>query len=280
MVQRLYPVTSQFLQCLSHSGRPSAFAICIGARVFPTLSSDVTSMWFVGNSMVLKKVFRRVLIRQHPCAHSGVRASGAEHRSHEGSLSDACVPLLGHHILHYTPKMPSVLEDTTPRVFLARHGNYTPRTKCKCTSIVNVSWDRTGETEWTLNGRYTGLTDLPLTSPAGESQVLASSDAFVGPHRLIDPSKLARVLISPRHRAQQTAKLLLGEHTLEELKREGKVATREEIREWQYGRYEGWLTKDIKRDRKGRGLDKDREWDVWRDGCEDGDEDGEMAKGE
>lgn len=153
--------------------------------------------------------------------------------------------------------MPSILEDTTPRVFLARHG----------------------ETEWTLNGRYTGLTDLTLTS-AGESQVLASSDAFVGPHRLIDPSKLARVLISPRRRAQQTAKLLLGEHTLKQLHGEGKVATREEIREWQYGRYEGWLTRDIRRDRKERGLDQEREWDVWRDGCEDGEGEGEIAKGE
>ena len=156
----------------------------------------------------------------------------------------------------------------------------TPVQSSKALTPANCASTQTGETEWTLNGRYTGLTDLPLTSPAGEFQVLASSNAFVGPHRLIDPSKLARVLISPRSRAQQTAKLLLGEYTLEQLKGEGKVTTREEIREWQYGRYEGWLTREIRRDRKERGLDQEREWDVWRDGCEDGEEEGEMAKGE
>ena len=164
-------------------------------------------------------------------------------------------------------------------------GSFSPATviasmKGEAQTLANCASTQTGETEWTLNGRYTGLTDLPLTSPAGESQVLASSSAFVGPHRLIDPSKLARVLISPRHRAQQTAKLLLGEHTLEQLKGEGKVATSEEIREWQYGRYEGWLTREIKKDRKERGLDQEKEWDVWRDGCEDGEGEGEMAKGE
>lgn len=139
---------------------------------------------------------------------------------------------------------------------------------------TNKSHKSLGETEWTLNGRYTGLTDLPLT-PAGCSQVLASSGAFVGSHRLIDPAKIARVLVSPRLRAQTTAKLLLGEEYLKELEKQGKLATREEIREWQYGRYEGWLTKDIRKDRKERGLDSESEWDVWRDGCEDGETKGE-----
>jgi hypothetical protein len=34
--------------------------------------------------------------------------------------------------------------------------------------------------------------------------------------------------------------------------------------------YEGRVTKDIKALRKERGLDKDQEWDIWRDGCEGG----------
>jgi len=34
--------------------------------------------------------------------------------------------------------------------------------------------------------------------------------------------------------------------------------------------YEGILTKEIKALRKERGHDKDREWDIWSDGCEGG----------
>jgi hypothetical protein len=34
--------------------------------------------------------------------------------------------------------------------------------------------------------------------------------------------------------------------------------------------YEGRVTKDIRALRKERGLDKDQEWDIWRDGCEGG----------
>lgn len=61
------------------------------------------------------------------------------------------------------------------------------------------------------------------------------------------------------------------------------MATREEVREWGYGRYEGWLTGEIRGDRKARGLDAgEGEWDVWRDGCEDAEVLGEggVGKGE
>lgn len=34
--------------------------------------------------------------------------------------------------------------------------------------------------------------------------------------------------------------------------------------------YEGKLTKEIRAMRKERGLDGEREWDIWRDGCEAG----------
>jgi probable phosphoglycerate mutase len=37
--------------------------------------------------------------------------------------------------------------------------------------------------------------------------------------------------------------------------------------------YEGRVTKDIRALRKERGLDKDQEWDIWRDGCEGGEYD-------
>ncbi|KAF2138270.1 uncharacterized protein K452DRAFT_234340 [Aplosporella prunicola CBS 121167] len=130
----------------------------------------------------------------------------------------------------------------TPRVYLARHG----------------------ETEWTKNGRYTGTTDLLLT-PVGEAQVLASGRLLVGPAHLIDPSKLAHVFVSPRTRAQQTFDLLFGKGALQD-----RVTTTEGLAEWDYGAYEGLLTKEIRARRKDKGLDQERPWDIWRDGCEDG----------
>lgn len=74
---------------------------------------------------------------------------------------------------------------TTPRVFIIRHG----------------------ETEWSLNGRHTGTSDIPLTA-RGEQRIRATGQALVGPDRLIVPSRLAYVYVSPRRRAQRTLELL------------------------------------------------------------------------
>ena len=58
----------------------------------------------------------------------------------------------------------------TPRVFIIRHG----------------------ETEWSLNGRHTGTTELPLTAN-GESRIRATGKALVGDDRLIVPKHLAHM---------------------------------------------------------------------------------------
>lgn len=51
----------------------------------------------------------------------------------------------------------------------------------------------------------------------------------------------------------------------------------ERIREWEYGLYEGKLTAEIRAGRKERGLDRERAWNIWDDGCEEGESAGELA---
>jgi len=124
-----------------------------------------------------------------------------------------------------------------------------------------------GETEWTKNGRYTGITDIPLTAE-GERQVESTAKQLVGPGRLIDPSRVAHVWVSPRRRAQQTFRLLFSDGGAEVA--DEKVTLTEDIAEWGYGDYEGLVVEEIVRRRKAKGLDQIRKYNIWRDGCEGG----------
>ncbi|KAL6721935.1 Sedoheptulose 1,7-bisphosphatase [Lecanora helva] len=144
---------------------------------------------------------------------------------------------------------------TTPRAFIIRHG----------------------ETEWSLNGRHTGTSDIPLTTN-GEKRIRATGKALVGDDRLIVPSKVAHIYVSPRHRAQRTLELLdvgcrdklpwQDSNTHDsEIRTEAKVQVTEDIREWDYGDYEGITSAEIKERRKEQGLP---EWDIWKDGCPGG----------
>ncbi|KAI4671319.1 uncharacterized protein J4E88_009353 [Alternaria novae-zelandiae] len=143
----------------------------------------------------------------------------------------------------------SDLDASTPRVFLARHG----------------------ETEWTKNGRYTGITDIELT-PYGLEQVTATATLLVGHGKLIDPAQVHRIYVSPRKRAQQTFQCLFNsseEHFSLSIDDE-KVSVTEDIAEWDYGAYEGLKVEEIRDLRKGKGLDQTCTWNIWRDGCESG----------
>ena len=111
---------------------------------------------------------------------------------------------------------------------------------------------RHAETEWSANGRHTGRTDIPLTS-AGEAAARALAPRLAA-HRF------ARVLVSPLGRARATAELAgVGDG----------AEVREELREWDYGDYEGITTPDIRRERPG--------WWLWRDGAPGGESPADVA---
>ncbi|ESZ91086.1 hypothetical protein SBOR_8519 [Sclerotinia borealis F-4128] len=130
-------------------------------------------------------------------------------------------------------KFPGGYEDanaTTPRVFIARHG----------------------ETEWTINGRSTGKAEIPPTAN-GIAQVQGTGEVLVGAGKLIDPSKLTHVFTSPRKRAVDTLSMLLGPSHKERLEQEKKITTTEDIAEWDYGNYEGLKPNEIRDSRAEKG---------------------------
>lgn len=93
---------------------------------------------------------------------------------------------------------------------------------------------------------------------------------FVGECKLIDPSQLAHIFVSPRKRARRTFELLLP-LSFRRTAEAGKTVTyTEDIAEWDYGEYEGLHREEIIQLRTERGLDYEREWNIWRDGCEGG----------
>ena len=110
---------------------------------------------------------------------------------------------------------------------------------------VNVFAIRHGETAWSLNGRHTGITDIPLTDNgqrlAERLRPVLAKEAF------------ARVFVSPMQRARQTCELAgLGEAAVID----------PDLTEWNYGEYEGLTPRQIHEKRSG--------WLIFRDGCPGG----------
>ena len=75
--------------------------------------------------------------------------------------------------------------------------------------------------------------------------------ALIGPSNLqmIKPENLTRIFVSPRQRAQQTLQLLL-EDVDPEFKDKIPVEIDEDVREWDYGDYEGITSAEINELRK------------------------------
>jgi len=111
---------------------------------------------------------------------------------------------------------------------------------------------RHGETRWAKIGRHTGATDIPLTE-RGEANARALGQRL----QALDVSA---VLNSPLQRAWRTCELAgFGE----------RARTDDELVEWDYGAYEGKTTPEIQQERPG--------WEVFRDGCPQGDSVSQVA---
>jgi broad specificity phosphatase PhoE len=111
--------------------------------------------------------------------------------------------------------------------------------------VLRLHLIRHGETAWSLSGRHTGRTELPLT-PHGEGMARDLAP-------LLGAAAFTLVLTSPRLRSRRTCELAgLGDAAVIE----------PDLAEWDYGDYEGLRGAQIRAVRP--------DWDIWRDGCPGG----------
>src|SRR6202043_3160248 len=138
-----------------------------------------------------------------------------------------------------------------------KDGDINVRTRCSTVSSSHqdknrmsetfpvVSLVRHGETAWTITGQRTGLLDLPLTE-RGERNARRLR------HRL-SALAFAKVFTSPLQRVMRTCELA-GFGSVAQIDRD--------LVEWDYGEYEGRQTAEILAERP--------DWQLFRDGCPDG----------
>ena len=111
---------------------------------------------------------------------------------------------------------------------------------------------RHGQTEWSLSGKHTGRSDIPLTSH-GEHEAVLLGERLRG-------ITFTHVLSSPLQRARRTAELAgFG----------GVVQPEPDLLEWHYGEFEGLRSGEIHR------LQPD--WNLFRDGCRGGESVAEIS---
>jgi len=114
---------------------------------------------------------------------------------------------------------------------------------------------RHGATEWSVSGRHTGRTDMPLTEE-GVDQARAAGPLI----RTLLGDMQPLVFTSPLERAARTAELALPElHALE-------VPA---LMEYDYGNFEGLTTAEI--------YERDAQWNLFTRGCPGGESIEEVA---
>lgn len=112
---------------------------------------------------------------------------------------------------------------------------------------------RHGETEWSLSGQHTGISDIALTDNG--RQLAARWRQF------LTARAFERVLTSPLQRARHTCQLAgLGE----------QAQIERDLMEWNYGDYEGLTSQQIRSQRP--------DWMVFRDGCPGGESPQQVAE--
>jgi probable phosphoglycerate mutase len=104
---------------------------------------------------------------------------------------------------------------------------------------------RHGETEWSANRRHTSRTDVPLTDNGRRQAQRLGAE--------LRSESFTLVLCSPLLRARETC-VLAGFGPTAEI--------RNDLHEWDYGRYEGLTTPEIR--------EQNPTWSLWRDGCPGG----------
>jgi broad specificity phosphatase PhoE len=111
---------------------------------------------------------------------------------------------------------------------------------------------RHGETDWSAAGKHTGRTDIPLNDN-GRGAARRLGEVLAG-------QRFDLVLTSPLERARDTAELAgFG----------AQAEVDADLREWDYGEYEGVTTSEIRETRPG--------WTVFDDGCPGGETLAEVA---
>lgn len=118
---------------------------------------------------------------------------------------------------------------------------------------MNLYCIRHGETEWSRSGQHTGVTDIPLTDNG--RRFATRLGTALACHRF------SLVLVSPLVRALETCQLA---------GLSGRAVVEPDLKEWNYGDYEGLTPASIREVRP--------EWILFRDGCPNGERPDEVGR--